>query len=70
VSHRGHDFRQDYRALGQIKSRFPSIPVIGLTATADTATQADILTQLNLHAPLVYKGSFDRPNIRYRVMSK
>ena len=70
VSHWGHDFRQDYRALGQIKSRFPSIPVIGLTATADTATQADILTQLNLHAPLVYKGSFDRPNIRYRVMSK
>ncbi|MEL7289470.1 MAG: RecQ family ATP-dependent DNA helicase, partial [Pseudomonadota bacterium] len=70
VSHWGHDFRQDYRALGQIKSRFPSIPVIGLTATADSATQADILTQLNLNDPLVYKGSFDRPNIRYRVMSK
>ncbi|WP_338519763.1 DNA helicase RecQ [Alteromonas gracilis] len=70
VSHWGHDFRQDYRSLGQIKSRFPHIPVIGLTATADTATQADILTQLNLDTPLVYKGSFDRPNIRYRVMSK
>ncbi|WP_334058684.1 DNA helicase RecQ [Alteromonas sp. S005] len=70
VSHWGHDFRQDYRALGQIKSRFPTIPVIGLTATADSATQADILTQLNLNDPLVYKGSFDRPNIRYRVMSK
>ena len=70
VSHWGHDFRQDYRALGKIKSRFSHIPVIGLTATADTATKADILTQLNLNAPLVYKGSFDRPNIRYRVMSK
>lgn len=70
VSHWGHDFRQDYRALGKIKSRFSHIPVIGLTATADTATQSDILTQLNLDAPLVYKGSFDRPNIRYRVMSK
>lgn len=70
VSHWGHDFRQDYRSLGQIKSRFPNIPVIGLTATADTATQADILTQLNLNDPLVYKGSFDRPNIRYRVMNK
>ncbi|AUC86936.1 DNA helicase RecQ [Alteromonas sp. MB-3u-76] len=70
VSHWGHDFRQDYRALDKIKSRFSHIPVIGLTATADTATQADILTQLNLNAPLVYKGSFDRPNIRYRVMSK
>jgi len=70
VSHWGHDFRQDYRALGQIKGKFPSIPVIGLTATADIATQADILTQLQLQEPLVYKGSFDRPNIRYRVMSK
>ena len=70
VSHWGHDFRQDYRALGQIKSRFKDIPVIGLTATADAATQQDILTQLQLDAPLVYKGSFDRPNIRYRVMSK
>lgn len=70
VSHWGHDFRHDYRALGQIKSRFPDIPVIGLTATADIATQSDILTQLQLNDPLVYKGSFDRPNIRYRVMSK
>ena len=70
VSHWGHDFRQDYRALGQIKSHFPNIPVIGLTATADTATQQDILAQLQLSDPLVYKGSFDRPNIRYRVMSK
>lgn len=70
VSHWGHDFRQDYRMLGQIKGRFPQIPVVGLTATADAATQADIQTQLNLHSPLVYKGSFDRPNIRYRVMSK
>ncbi|GEA12119.1 DNA helicase RecQ [Alteromonas sp. KUL49] len=70
VSHWGHDFRSDYRSLGQIKSRFPTVPVIGLTATADTATQADILTQLRLESPLVYKGSFDRPNIRYRVMAK
>ena len=70
VSHWGHDFRHDYRALGQIKARFPDIPVIGLTATADIATQGDILTQLQLNDPLVYKGSFDRPNIRYRVMSK
>ncbi|WP_414830871.1 DNA helicase RecQ [Alteromonas sp. H39] len=70
VSHWGHDFRQDYRMLGQIKTRFPDIPVVGLTATADAATQADIQAQLNLHSPLVYRGSFDRPNIRYRVMSK
>lgn len=70
VSHWGHDFRQDYRMLGQLKAQFSNVPVMGLTATADSATQADILAQLNLHEPLVYKGSFDRPNIRYRVMAK
>ncbi len=70
VSHWGHDFRQDYRELGQLKHQFPAIPVIGLTATADAATQQDILAQLRLSDPLIYKGSFDRPNIRYRVMSK
>ncbi|MEW9797939.1 DNA helicase RecQ [Alteromonas sp. CYL-A6] len=70
VSHWGHDFRQEYRMLGRLKADFPAIPVIGLTATADTATQSDILVQLQLQDPLIYKGSFDRPNIRYRVMSK
>ena len=70
VSHWGHDFRQDYRSLGQLKQRFPDIPVIGLTATADTTTEQDIQVQLGLDNPLVYKGSFDRPNIRYRVIAK
>jgi ATP-dependent DNA helicase RecQ len=70
VSHWGHDFRQDYRNLSELKRLYPHIPVIGLTATADVTTQADILTQLNLTDPLVFKGSFDRPNIRYRVMPK
>lgn len=70
VSHWGHDFRQDYRALGQLKKTFPSAPMIALTATADTATQADIIHQLNMQAPFVFKGGFDRPNIRYNLLSK
>ncbi len=70
VSHWGHDFRQDYRGLGLLKQRFPNVPLIGLTATADTTTQQDILIQLGLIDPLVYRGSFDRPNIRYRVVPK
>ncbi|NMH59902.1 DNA helicase RecQ [Alteromonas ponticola] len=70
VSHWGHDFRQDYRGLSALKRQFPATPIIALTATADTATQADIVSQLDLASPFIFKGSFDRPNIRYRVMSK
>lgn len=70
VSHWGHDFRKEYRQLGQLKNWFPDVPMTGLTATADLATRADISQQLNLNSPLVYKGSFDRPNIRYTQLAK
>ena len=70
VSHWGHDFRKDYRLLGQLKSTFPHIPLMGLTATADLATRADITQQLNLQHPYIFKGSFDRPNIRYNQVAK
>ncbi|AWL13362.1 DNA helicase [Saliniradius amylolyticus] len=70
VSHWGHDFRQDYCRLGQLKNFFPSVPVMGLTATADPATRHDILQQLRLEQPFVYQGSFDRPNIRYTQVQK
>jgi ATP-dependent DNA helicase RecQ len=70
VSHWGHDFRKDYRLLGQLKATFPHIPIMGLTATADLATRADITQQLKLQQPFIFKGSFDRPNIRYNQVIK
>lgn len=70
ISQWGHDFRPEYTQLGGLKSTFPRVPIMALTATADDATQRDILLHLNLHHPYQYIGSFDRPNIRYTVEEK
>ena len=70
VSHWGHDFRPHYFRLKQLKQYFPAIPIMALTATADTATRHDIVEQLNLQQPYIYTGSFDRPNIRYTLEEK
>lgn len=70
VSEWGHDFRPDYLALGQLAARFPQVPRVALTATADAKTRAVIVHQLAIPASNVWVGGFDRPNIRYTVVDK
>ena len=70
VSQWGHDFRPEYQQLGLLHERFPQVPRIALTATADAQTRADIVRVLQLGAARQYVTGFDRPNIRYRVLEK
>jgi len=70
VSQWGHDFREDYRALNVLHERYPDVPRIALTATADDLTRADIIERLDLADARVFISSFDRPNIRYIVVEK
>ena len=70
VSHWGHDFRREYRQLTVLQERFPSIPRVALTATADAPTRSEIVERLSLESAEQFVSSFDRPNIRYRVLQK
>ena len=69
ISQWGHDFRPEYAALGLLKTHFPQVPIIALTATADQQTQQDIIRRLN-YQPKQYIASFNRPNIHYHVVIK
>lgn len=69
ISQWGHDFRPEYAALGLLKTHFPDVPIIALTATADAQTQQDIIHKLN-YQPKQYVASFNRPNIHYHVAIK
>jgi ATP-dependent DNA helicase RecQ len=70
VSQWGHDFRPEYRQLTVLHERFPEIPRIALTATADAPTRREIVERLNLDDARQFVSSFDRKNIRYRVVEK
>ena len=70
VSQWGHDFRQDYLGLNVLRERFPGVPRMALTATADAATRRDILARLELNGAERFVSGFDRPNIRYTVQAK
>jgi len=70
VSQWGHDFRPEYLLLAELGTRFPGIPRIALTATADMQSREDIRRRLNLGGARLYLASFDRPNIRYAVVPK
>lgn len=70
VSQWGHDFRPDYKELGQIKIKYPTVPIIALTATATQKVELDILKNLNIIGCTVYRMSFNRENLKYYVKPK
>jgi ATP-dependent DNA helicase RecQ len=70
VSQWGHNFRPEYAELSVLHSRFPKVPLIALTATADGPTRNDIFERLGLKDATLFVSGFDRPNITYRVLDK
>ncbi|KAL4588461.1 hypothetical protein LXL04_001352 [Taraxacum kok-saghyz] len=70
VSQWGHDFRPDYQSLGILKQKFPNIPLLALTATATASVKEDVVQALGLVDCIIFKQSFNRPNLRFSVIPK
>ncbi|KAD4179413.1 hypothetical protein E3N88_28004 [Mikania micrantha] len=70
VSQWGHDFRPDYQGLGILKQKFPKIPVLALTATATASVKEDVVQALGLVDCIIFRQSFNRPNLRFSVIPK
>ncbi|MDP2151172.1 DNA helicase RecQ [Parvibaculum sp.] len=70
ISQWGHDFRPEYLQLAKLKERFPDVPRLALTATADPQTRDDLIHRLQLDDARIFSASFDRPNIRYTIVRK
>ena len=70
ISEWGHDFRPEYRNLKYLRTKFPTTPIIALTATATAKVRADIIKQLNLPQPRIFISSFNRANLSYEVLPK
>ena len=70
VSQWGHDFRPDYKQLGDVRRKFSNVPVMALTATATENVRADVVTCLNIRGCVQLKQSFNRPNLQYEIRTK
>jgi ATP-dependent DNA helicase RecQ len=70
ISEWGHDFRPEYRQISRLREELPGIPFMALTATATERVRTDIVNQLQLADPHIFVGSFNRPNLTYRVVAK